>query len=135
MRRSRIARRGGGSRRLRPLRSTAAWAGPALRRLLPEAAALGDRLLPRKYVKLALQLASAARGTPLARFHAHFASRATHVAMLASLLLGVPFSFTAHAKDIYHHEVDPDVLRVKMCAAELVVTVSDYNRRTLLSLA
>ena len=109
-------------------------ASAALRRLLPEAAALGDRLLPRKYVKLALQLASAARGTPPARFHAHFASRATHVAMLASLLLGVPFSFTAHAKDIYHHEVDPDVLRVKMCAAELVVTVSDYNRRTLLSL-
>src|SRR3989454_2923589 len=109
-------------------------ASAALRRRLPESAALGDRLLPRKYVKLALQLASAARAAPPARFHAHFASRAKHVAMLARLLLGVPFSFTAHAKDIYHDEVDPDVLRVKMRTAELVVTVTEYNRRTLLAL-
>src|SRR5262249_45335745 len=104
-----------------------------LRRRLPESAALGDRLLPRKYLKLAVQLARAARVTPVVRFHAHFASRATHVTMLASLLLGVPFSLTAHAKDIYHDEVDPDVLRVKMRAADLVVTVTDYNRRALLA--
>jgi len=104
-----------------------------LRRRFPESAALGDRLLPRKYVKLAVQLARAARVAPVARLHAHFASRATHVTMLASVLLGVPFGFTAHAKDIYHDEVDPDVLRVKMRAADLVVTVTDYNRRALLS--
>src|SRR5262249_7954174 len=104
-----------------------------LRKRLPESAALGDRLLPSKYVKLALQLAGAARTRPPGRFHAHFASRATHVTMLTSLLLGVPFSFTAHAKDIYHDEVDPDVLRVKIRHADRVVTVTDYNRRTLLS--
>src|SRR5439155_3212443 len=56
-----------------------------------------------------------------------------HVAMLAAALLGLRFSFTAHAKDIYHQEVDPDVLRLKMRGADLVVTVTEYNRRTLLA--
>lgn len=93
-----------------------------------------DRFLPRKYVKLALQLAAVAGPPPLDRLHAHFASRAAHVAMLASRLLGLPYSFTAHAKDIYHKEVDRDVLRLKMRAADLVVTVSEFNRRALLAI-
>src|SRR5262245_53797315 len=62
-------------------------AATVLRKHLPESAALGERLLPRKYVKLAVQLAGAVRARPLGRFHAHFASRATHVTMLTSLLL------------------------------------------------
>ena len=92
----------------------------------------GDRLAPRKYVRLALQLVEAARGLGLGRLHAHFASRAAHVAMLAAPVLGVPFSFTAHAKDIFHEEVDRDLLRVKMREADRIVTVTDYNRRVLL---
>ncbi len=95
-------------------------------------ASLGDRLFPRQYVRLAVRLAAAAEGLALGRFHAHFASRAAHVAMLGSRLAGVPYSFTAHAKDIYHEEVDQDLLRVKLRHADLVVTVSEFNRRTLL---
>jgi len=95
-------------------------------------AALGDRLFPRHYVRLAVQLAAAAEGLALGRFHAHFASRAAHVAMLGSRLAGVPYSFTAHAKDIYHEEVDQELLRMKLRHADLVVTVSEFNRRTLL---
>src|SRR5207249_1492425 len=52
--------------------------------------------------------------------------------MLTRTLLGIPYSFTAHAKDIYHDEVDQDVLRVKMRRAALVITVSEFNRHTLL---
>ena len=95
-------------------------------------ASLDDRLFPRHYVRLAVRLAAAAEGLALGRFHAHFASRAAHVAMLGSRLAGVPFSFTAHAKDIYHEEVDQELLRVKLRHADLVVTVSEFNRRTLL---
>jgi glycosyltransferase involved in cell wall biosynthesis len=91
-----------------------------------------DRVAPRKYVRLAMQLATAADHLGLARLHAHFGSRAAHVAMLAAPLLDVPFSFTAHAKDIYHEEVDRDLLRIKMREADRVVTVTDYNRRVLL---
>lgn len=95
---------------------------------------LRERLLPRKYVRLALQLADAVRGRPVGALHAHFASRATHVAMLASRLLGIPYGFTAHAKDIYHHDVDWEVLRAEMRLARLVVTVSEFNRRRLLDI-
>jgi len=93
-----------------------------------------DRLVPRKYVRLALQLVAAAQGLGLGRLHAHFGSRAAHVAMLAAPLLRLPFSFTAHAKDIYHEEVDRELLRIKLREADRVVTVTDYNRRVLLDI-
>ena len=38
---------------------------------------------------------------PIVHLHAHFAHSPTSVAMFSSLLSGRPFSFTAHAKDIY----------------------------------
>jgi glycosyltransferase involved in cell wall biosynthesis len=67
--------------------------------------------------------------------HAHFASQAAELAMLAGRLTGIPFSFTAHAKDIYDHSVDSALLRQKIQEAKFVVTVSEYNRRHLAGLA
>jgi glycosyltransferase involved in cell wall biosynthesis len=64
--------------------------------------------------------------------HAHFAHSPTSVAMFASQLSGLPFSFTAHAKDIYTS--DPRQLREKMGFARFVVTCTEYNRRYLMSL-
>ena len=49
--------------------------------------------------------------------------------MFASLLSGLSFSFTAHAKDIYTS--DPRQLREKMALAKFVVTCTEYNRRYL----
>lgn len=63
--------------------------------------------------------------------HAHFATSAASVARLASLITGVPYSVTAHAKDIFHEEVDPADLREKIASASHVVTVSDFNREFL----
>lgn len=65
--------------------------------------------------------------------HAHFAHSPTSVAMFASRLSGVPFSFTAHAKDIYTS--DPRQLREKIALARFVVTCTGYNRRHLLNLS
>ena len=48
--------------------------------------------------------------------------------MLASMLTGIPFSFTAHAYDIYSNDVDLEHLRGKIEQAKFVVTVSGYNR-------
>lgn len=70
-------------------------------------------------------------GQPVTHLHAHFASVQTEIAMGLSALLGVPFSFMAHAKDIY---VDANALREKMIAAEFVATCTDYNARHLRSL-
>jgi glycosyltransferase involved in cell wall biosynthesis len=59
--------------------------------------------------------------------HAHFGTRATSVARLAACFSGIPYSFTAHAKDIFHENVEPEDLRRKLHDAAAVVTVSDYN--------
>ncbi len=90
-----------------------------------------DRILPRKYVRLALALAERIRADKVGHLHAHFASRAAHVAALAAELTGASYSVTAHAKDIYHEDVDADVLRWKIRQAAFVVTVTDYNVRHL----
>jgi len=59
--------------------------------------------------------------------HAHFATTAAAVARLASLLTGVPYSITAHAKDIFHESIDDKLLASKIADASAVVTVSDFN--------
>jgi glycosyltransferase involved in cell wall biosynthesis len=64
--------------------------------------------------------------------HAHFAHSPASVAMFTSILSGLPFSFTAHAKDIYTS--DARQLREKAALAKFVVTCTEYNRRHLLAL-
>jgi len=60
--------------------------------------------------------------------HAHFAHGATTVAWLASLITGLPFSFTGHAKDIYQVSQNPaGLLRRKMRAATFVATCTRAN--------
>ncbi len=61
--------------------------------------------------------------------HAHFCHSATTVAMFASRLCGLPFSFTAHAKDIYVRALNPgDLLQTKMRRAKFVVTCTRANQ-------
>jgi glycosyltransferase involved in cell wall biosynthesis len=93
---------------------------------------------PRKlYVKEFLQAAWIANGllnsSDIRHLHAHFCHGATTVTWLASIMTGIPFSFTAHAKDIYCESLNPaGLLRRKMRAAEFVVTCTDANREHLL---
>ena len=75
----------------------------------------------------AIALAEAVRERGITHIHAHFATAATTVARLASKLAGVPYSFTAHAKDIYHESVEDADLGRKLRDAAAVVTVSDFN--------
>lgn len=64
--------------------------------------------------------------------HAHFCHTATTVAMFASALCGLPFSFTAHAKDIYREDMNPgDLLTVKMRRARFVITCTGANQQYL----
>src|SRR6185436_16431628 len=67
--------------------------------------------------------------------HAHFCHGATTVTWLASMMMGLTFSFTAHAKDIYCESLNPSgLLRRKMRAARFVVTCTDANREHLLKI-
>ncbi len=64
--------------------------------------------------------------------HAHFCHGATTMAMFASQLTGYPFSFTAHAKDIYLPKLNPgDLLSLKLRRAKFVVTCTGANHHHL----
>ncbi len=64
--------------------------------------------------------------------HAHFCHGATTMAMFASMLTGLPFSFTAHAKDIYLPKLNPgDLLSMKLRRAKFVVTCTEANHQHL----
>ena len=71
------------------------------------------------------------RAAEVDHVHAHFASTAARLAELAWLMGGPPYSVTAHAKDIYHRDVDPVRLRETLGAARFVATVSESNVRHL----
>ena len=75
----------------------------------------------------AVLLALEVRRRGISHLHAHFASVATTVTRLASAMAEIPYSCTAHAKDIFHESVDIDGLRRNLASAKAVVTVSDFN--------
>ncbi len=63
--------------------------------------------------------------------HAHWATHPALAAYVMRKLTGLPYSFTAHAHDIY---VERPMLAEKLRAASFVVTISEYNRRLLADL-
>ena len=73
-------------------------------------------------------IACEVRRRAIGHLHAHFASAAATVTRLAGRFAKVPYTFTAHAKDIFHQSVRPEDLRRKLADAAAVITVSDYNR-------
>jgi glycosyltransferase involved in cell wall biosynthesis len=91
-------------------------------------AALREPGTSRRELWQAVRLACLARTRGIRHLHAHFATSAATVARVAARLAGLEYSFTAHAKDIYHREVDPAAFRRKLRGARAVVTVSDFNR-------
>ena len=74
-----------------------------------------------------LSLAREIRVRGISHVHAHFAGLPTAVARLAARFADVPFTFTAHAKDIFHDSVSTDDLKRKLIDAAAAVTVSDFN--------
>ncbi len=78
-------------------------------------------------------LAQQLRRDGAAHLHAHFISTPADVAVLAARLAALPFSISAHAKDIYLS--DPADLRRKLRAARFTVTCTEVNRATLAAIA
>jgi colanic acid/amylovoran biosynthesis glycosyltransferase len=58
--------------------------------------------------------------------HAHFATYPSTAALLLSRRLGVPFSFTAHAHDIF---LEDHLLAWKVEESAFCVAISEFNRR------
>jgi hypothetical protein len=78
-------------------------------------------------VRLALRW----RGEDVGHIHAHWAHTATTIAMHAAALLGVGFSFTGHANDLFVYRVG---LTGKVRRARFVVAISEYHRQFYLEL-
>ncbi|MBC8160024.1 MAG: glycosyltransferase [Roseiflexaceae bacterium] len=64
----------------------------------------------------------------VSHLHAHWATHPALAAYVVGLLTGLPYSFTAHADDIY---VERPMLDEKIRRAHFVVTISEYNKRFL----
>lgn len=96
-----------------------------------KAAVLADRLpdgRERRVLAKGLSIAEAVQQEGLTHLHAHFMTVAAHTAYVAHLATGIPFTVTAHAKDIYRHGVDRWLFSEIGAAAEAVVTVCEANR-------
>ena len=64
--------------------------------------------------------------------HGHFCHGVATITWFASRLTGIPFSFTAHAKDIYQAELNPgNLLERKLDAASFVATCTCANASVL----
>lgn len=72
------------------------------------------------------------RARGIARLHAHWASYSATMALAVHWLFDIPFSFTAHAYDIY---LVPRLLAVKVREAEFAVTCARVNADFLRALA
>lgn len=92
----------------------------AVRRLPTERDQIAWRRLPR----IARQLTDSG----VDRLHAHFAWGGAALAMALSELTGWPWAMTMHARDIFTERRN---LALKLAAADLLITVCDYNVRYL----
>ena len=61
--------------------------------------------------------------------HSHFASGAATTAMMASNLLGIGFSFTAHGSDVL---IEKCLLNEKLKKAKFAIAISEYNKLCLM---
>jgi len=77
-------------------------------------------------------LADLVRRDPVTHLHAHFTTAPTLVAMFTHDLVRIPYTFTAHARDIYA-DTQPELLRAEMQRAQAVITCTEYNREYLSS--
>lgn len=74
---------------------------------------------------LAAAHARSMHADPPDHVHVHFASNPALSAWLIKRLVGIPYSFTCHAYDIF---MDQSLLAMKVAEADFVVAISEFNR-------
>ncbi len=72
-------------------------------------------------------LGSRLQALEVSRLHAHFAGLAARTAWWVERFFGIPFSFTAHANDIFAPKPFAISLGKLLAAARAIVTVSDFG--------
>jgi glycosyltransferase involved in cell wall biosynthesis len=92
----------------------------------------GGLRLRKVFIKEFLQAgeiaASLLRSGDVGHLHGHFCHGVATITWFVSRLSGIPFSFTAHAKDLYQADLNPrDLLERKLAAARFVATCTCAN--------
>ena len=86
-----------------------------------------------KHFMQACVVANTVQAKNITHLHSHFVHTPTSVAMYAAKLANIPFSFTAHAKDIYTQK--PERVAEKMQHALFAITCTKYNKLALETIA
>ena len=79
----------------------------------------------------AVALAYELKGMPIQVLHTHFAWLSGAATSVISNLLGIPFTVTVHAYDIF---ASSDLLCMTARSASRIVAISEYNKRSVLKL-
>ena len=82
------------------------------------------------HLAVACHWAAGLRGQDVPHIHSQWAHAGASVAMYGAALLGVSFSFTGHAADLFRERA---ALKSKIDAAEFIVCISEFHRRFYLS--
>src|SRR5262245_30380189 len=85
---------------------------------------LRDRLRTVGHFLWAVAALPAVEDAGVNHLHAHWATGPATATMVLSRLLGIPFSFTAHAYDVWREQL---LLPEKLRAATFAVTCTEYN--------
>lgn len=86
---------------------------------------MGGRLKGAVSFWKAVRIAELARELGADHVHAHFANQPATAAWVVHRLTGLPYSFTAHANDLF---AGPALLEEKLREAAFVAVISEYNR-------
>ena len=85
----------------------------------------GERVKGPAQALVGLSLARRLRGRDVRHIQCHFAHAATTIGMYTAAQLGVPFSFTGHANDLFQRRC---LLRRKLQRARYVGCISQWHR-------
>jgi colanic acid/amylovoran biosynthesis glycosyltransferase len=108
-----------------PLRSLATFVRACVDALRGDASGVKARLILPLQAIFSLGLARNLRSRRVRHIHAHFAHAPATLAMYAAAQLGVPFSFTGHANDLFQRRI---LLRTKLRRASFVSCISRWHR-------
>jgi glycosyltransferase involved in cell wall biosynthesis len=112
-----------------PLRFCRALGLVARDALVAHTPAASDRIKMFWHFLTGCRLAQLLVSRDVEHVHAHFAHVPAAIAMYAAMLAGIPFSFTAHANDLFERGT---ALREKVARSAFTAAISDYNRRFLI---
>lgn len=97
--------------------------------LMADTPAAFDRIKMFWHFLTGCRLATLLLARDVEHVHAHFAHVPAAIAMYAAMLAGIPFSFTAHANDLFERGT---ALKEKVARSAFTAAISGYNRRFLI---